>query len=441
MLQYLEPAIGALIVCNSISIGLQADPDIAKWRGWIGFEITFCIIFGAEAFLKMGRCGLYTHFCGSDRTWNMFDFMIVLLAVMDIILTETAMSLDFNPNTFTVFRLIRLTRLARLVQLFRIKSMNELALMVKGLFGGMRTLLWALILLLVFVYALGIILVTLVGVSTTREVIHDPPNFEEDMKTLLGSLVRGMVTVFRCLMGDCSTTGGYPLVPMLHDVYGLWFTIPWVGVVILVTFGLFNLIMAIYLEKTLAAAKNMAESEEALDQQNQVAARRINKLVKRFSAAQRTMKLCTTFDRRTFEHVLAQSTSDQLCDFSMKIDRNSFLFAITDGRVNKLMDDLDIESDRAKLFDVIDADGSGALSLSELIRGLLRLRGEATRSDVLAAVLGVDALLDLVRSLEVKVLANQQAITDTVGAVSETIQVLAKASCANTPRVVKLSSL
>ena len=45
------------------------------------------------------------------------------------------------------------------------------------------------------------------------------------------------------------------------------------------------------------------------------------------------------------------------------------------GKVQKLMDDLDLPPDRANLFEVIDADGSGTLKLTELVQGLLKIRG------------------------------------------------------------------
>lgn len=41
------------------------------------------------------------------------------------------------------------------------------------------------------------------------------------------------------------------------------------------------------------------------------------------------------------------------------------------------MDDLELPSNRAHLFEVIDADGSGTLHIQELVQGLLKLRGEA----------------------------------------------------------------
>lgn len=42
---------------------------------------------------------------------------------------------------------------------------------------------------------------------------------------------------------------------------------------------------------------------------------------------------------------------------------------IQDRRVQGLMDELELPPDRANLFEIIDADGSGTLQLSELVAG------------------------------------------------------------------------
>merc|ERR1712137_37807 len=71
----------------------------------------------------------------------------------------------------------------------------------------------------------------------------------------------------------------------------------------------------------------------------------------------------------------------------------TFLLALNDFSVQNYFENLDISCDRTRLFDVIDADGSGTLELEELLQGLLQVRGDAQRSDILAAVLGVRAIM------------------------------------------------
>jgi len=93
----------------------------------------------------------------------------------------------------------------------------------------------------------------------------------------------------------------------------------------------------------------------------------------------------------------------EIQDLALQIKKSTFLLVLQQKGTQKLLDDLDVPSERARLFDVFDADGNGTLCARELIQGLLRVRGEPQRSDVLASILGVRALLEMVRELQVRV--------------------------------------
>merc|ERR1719414_1182837 len=67
------------------------------------------------------------------------------------------------------------------------------------------------------------------------------------------------------------------------------------------------------------------------------------------------------------------------------------------------MDQLDLDpADRVNIFDILDADGSGSLEVRELITGVLSVRGEARKSDTVAALLAVRAVQDTLRRMEAK---------------------------------------
>merc|ERR1712137_497002 len=180
---------------------------------------------------------------------------------MDIIMEEVAGG--ERVRGLTILRLIRLTRLARLVRVFRLKSLRELTLMVKGLFGGMATLFWAIVLLFVIIFVFGVFMTELVAMSVSKDEL-----FLEDVVPLFRTLEESMATLFRCFTGDCSSEAGRPLVPTMTRTFGVFFAVGWIGCIMLVTFGVFNLIMAVYIENTLSSAKTQhnewnAEKKEA----------------------------------------------------------------------------------------------------------------------------------------------------------------------------------
>ncbi|CAE7724722.1 Cacna1c [Symbiodinium pilosum] len=63
------------------------------------------------------------------------------------------------------------------------------------------------------------------------------------------------------------------------------------------------------------------------------------------------------------------------------------------------MDDLDLPPDRANLFEVIDADGSGTMDVTELVQGMLKIRGDVKKSDTVATLLATKALQEMVTEM------------------------------------------
>merc|ERR1712045_510001 len=65
-----------------------------------------------------------------------------------------------------------------------------------------------------------------------------------------------MFTVFRCFTDGCSASDGTPLPVHFMDSYGPFFALVWVFCTLFVMFGLFNLIMAIFVENTIENGKH-----------------------------------------------------------------------------------------------------------------------------------------------------------------------------------------
>merc|ERR1712098_451080 len=110
--------------------------------------------------------------------------------------------------------------------------MGELRLMMFGVVSGMRVLFWALVLLFGIIYFLAVILNNVLS----RKFLE------------FGSVPQSMFTIFRCFTDGCNAYDGTPLSEHLREEYGVVFVFSYVLTVMLVTFGLFNLIMAIFIE-------------------------------------------------------------------------------------------------------------------------------------------------------------------------------------------------
>lgn len=270
--------------------------------------------------------------------------------------------------------------------------------MVKGLLEGMMTLVWAFLLLFIFIFMIGVAMVFVVKEMNTFGAHTD---HYQELYPFFYSLEMSMLTVFRCLTGDCSTTEGLSLVMLLTKELGPFFVFMWVGVIMITNFGLYNLIMAIYIEKTLAAAKHQNESYQARTREALRLARNTRALLKRFCHAQRQVQCGAELSMFNLQTVLEDSSDRDLEDFDIQISRDTFLLVLQDPVVQNLMDIMEITTTgRENLFDAFDADGSKTLGLKELTQGFLKVRGEPQRSDSLAGSLGVRAILEILRRLE-----------------------------------------
>eukprot|EP00972_Heterocapsa_arctica_P098095 14473028-Heterocapsa_arctica.AAC.1 len=69
--------------------------------------------------------------------------------------------------------------------------------------------------------------------------------------------------------------------------------------------------------------------------------------------------------------------------------------------VNDLLTELDVSfTSRSRLFEVLDADGNGILDINELVSGLMKMRGGAEKSDLIAALLAVRSVQKTAKNLE-----------------------------------------
>lgn len=379
----LEPCACFLIVLNGALLGVQANPSMEDWVGWLYIEAVFILLFIMEFLVRLACAGPLKHFTGQDWIWSYFDLSIIAFAIVDLVVQVTGANLP-GSGCSTALRLFRLTRLTRIMRILRFQMFRELTLMLKGLLGGLRTLGWAMVLLMTAIYVIAVFLTSLLpGDEGILDIIPEAADYFSDVGL-------SMFVAFRCLTGDCTDAAGRSLVVLMSARFGLVFTVPYVLLVMLVTFGIFNLIMAIYVESTLSAARKQDDADKKRCLRVAHAAKQ---LIRRFRAARRRFGTAIQEAPEEDDDDLDDDCWD---DPEVVITRELFLYAIQDRKVQSLMDDLEIQSDRAHLFEVFDARGDGMIPLTQLIQSLLKVRGEPCKSDMVACLIAVQALKDSV---------------------------------------------
>jgi len=436
MSSILEPMVGLMIVANGVLIGVQASYQLDA-DAWFWADFGFAVFFFFEMLIRIGYLGLREHFLGHDWAWNLFDALMVFLAAFDILMT-TLVAEESPAQHFTVMRFLRMTRLVRLARIFRFRFLNELTLMVKGLVGGLRTLAWAMVLLMFTIYIIAVFATMTIGTTPSP---YASAELELERESLFGTVLDSSFTLFRCYIGDCISQDGKPLVKLLANAYGWMLVLAWMLTYLLVAFGIFNLIMAVYIEQTLEASKDDGiKSRCRRERESLRIALTTKRLLVKFCRAQRALMESAAEDtanvtvglvgsqggdrlpaetiaavmrrsegssgsagwlRTSFGRTISENMEDILLDdLDIEISKESFHLILQDPEVQQLMDSLGIPPQRADLFDILDADASGGLQVTELVQGLLKVRGETRKSDIVGSYLGIRAIQESLRRME-----------------------------------------
>ena len=220
LLAYFEPFAAIIYFSYGIMLAFQLDPSYSSWYAWAHFEAAFTLFLLIEIMLRMHLLGCRNYWGGPDRFWNWFDILFAVFSVADF----------FMPLQMMFLKIIRLCRLTRIVKDLRLKMMKELRLMIRGWFAGLRTIAIAFILLFYVIYMISALATTSLGPS------HP---------VLFGTVPVSMFTAFRCYTGDCSDREGFPLTVLLAQEFGTAFVLCYVVSYMLVTMGIFNVILAV----------------------------------------------------------------------------------------------------------------------------------------------------------------------------------------------------
>ncbi|KAJ8350718.1 hypothetical protein SKAU_G00258480 [Synaphobranchus kaupii] len=139
MKQAFDIFIMALIILNMITMMVEVDEQSAQTKeNLYRINVVFIILFTAECVLKMFSLRHYFFTIG----WNVFDFVVVIVSIIGMFLSEVIEKYFVSP---TLFRVIRLARIGRVLRL------------IKGA-KGIRTLLFALMMSLPALFNIGLLL-------------------------------------------------------------------------------------------------------------------------------------------------------------------------------------------------------------------------------------------------------------------------------------------
>eukprot|EP00438_Fugacium_kawagutii_P027541 Skav222825 [mRNA] locus=scaffold4760:49758:56909:+ [translate_table: standard] len=122
-------------------------------------------VFVLETLLKIVALGCDEFWRGEDAPWNIFDFCIVSISVVESMVDLVAQSISAagGSGSFRAMRALRLARTLRGVRIIRVfRYFSALRGLILSIFSTLGSLLWTLLLLLIVFYVFSCIFAQLV---------------------------------------------------------------------------------------------------------------------------------------------------------------------------------------------------------------------------------------------------------------------------------------
>lgn len=328
----------------------QGHEKIPSWS--LPVELTFCALFSIEFALRV-----YAHgrniFYSKDRSWTVFDGLVVFVSVFEVSLDLAVDSDRVGSDTsfFRSMRALRVTRAIRVVRVFRF--FKELRTLTVTILGSFKTLMWSAVMMVLFWYVCGVILTTatyeacsLTPVASMTLHPDCPP-----LKERFGTLRRSVLSLYMAMAGGVDWDAIYSIMGPMDEVYKILFLI----YLFFTMFGVLNIVTGIFVE----SAKEARENDRDMLVRAQL--RYQDKYIKDMI--------------RLFQEIDVSGSGT--------ISRQEFQWHLTDERALAYFEALKLDiSDVATLFDLLDTSKSGGISVEEFLSGCQRLRGESRALDL-----------------------------------------------------------
>mmetsp|Transcript_9556 Transcript_9556/g.23053 ORF Transcript_9556/g.23053 Transcript_9556/m.23053 type:complete len:624 (-) Transcript_9556:17-1888(-) len=329
------------------TLGLGDD----SWGHWPSFRIwstALDIIFTMEWVTRICLDG--TRYF--TQIANIFDSVLVLASLLDLWAFATGFSGRFSRYSMRSVSSLRILRLLNILQF-----VEGLHLLLKACFSFMRSLLWSMVLLTIFLVVGALVLGPLL-----QQVIEEQEVSETDRLWLFeryGTGWRATYTLY-----EITLAGNWPVnTRPVMDSAGDWYGILFVAYITVVVFAVIRVISAVFLKDTLDAAQNDAELQLR------------EKITKQRAYAKKLELIFRAIDINQDGLITEERLQEILSMESVQAYFQTL--------------DLDVHESTA-LFHILD-DGDGGVTLEEFIDGIMRCKGAARAIDQVA--MGADIKL------------------------------------------------
>lgn len=353
MLVILSDAMITMIKVNQGMANLTDTPDGDK------VPLYFSCFYVVELAMK-----IYSHklffFCNHDWAWNIFDTVLVLAVTTSEIISAFARQKDISMGFIRSIRLLKASKVIRVLHMFR--YFDELRKMLRCLVNSALNFVWSAVIL-------GFILLifSMLFVQLMTTALSDPSN------NILSKDRIGIQAAFPSVQGAMltllmSTTGGddWSQYYKLLKNGGWASTALFILYILLFTMAIFNVVTALFVDSALKVAQSDLEAV-ARERQHE-----------NLDVAVDLSDLCIRIDT---EH-------------RGIITLRSFITAMKDADLKSRFELKGVDIRDAKLFfNVLSViTGSEEIDIPNFVTGCMRMRGQASSTDLLTLMCEVQLM-------------------------------------------------
>ncbi|CAE7757300.1 Scn10a [Symbiodinium sp. CCMP2456] len=313
-----------------------------------GLDIFFCAVYLLESGLKMRVHKAY-FFWNEEAPWNVFDLILVILAVYDLIVSlQYDDGHSANMNFMRSLRVVKVSRILRLVRVIRV--FRDLRCMLFSIIWSFSSLFWCLVLIFFVILVFSLLIVQLV----TEHIVEKDVDglVKEDFLYYFGSVQVTMATLYQACTGGVDWRNPYELLEYTGEMGAVAFLF----YVAFFEFAVFNVLTGVFVDHAMKVSA--ADRELALAEQKK----------KERTEAERLRDTCRIID----------SDGDGKISW---VEFHDFL-QFENGYRNMASLGLDIFDSKKFFKNLMVMTNQREIEITQFVSGCMRMKGAATGIDL-----------------------------------------------------------
>jgi len=327
-------------------------------------------------------------------------------------------------------RVLRISRVCRLMKLLKSPLLRDLANILVSFWIALPALGSVLFIFLAIVYLVGILFRLIFGPAEGQDLLSECPDpdtlddWEDQVckihylygEVYFGTVKKSMFTTFLFMLGNFDSAAGRSLAVAFANGYGDIFKCIFCVGMISNFFGLFNIITAVFVDSTISGLKhNEFKRKYARQYERAFVQGKLTTLVDRIQHV-----TCSHDAPRARDRVMMDIKTSKASQADVELTEEDFMRVIEDEAVKTLLEDLDVDiMNPTGLFDTFDPEGTGRITITEMVQAILRLRGDPQKTDLIASWVALRSLHQKFDRFQLTFLRAHEAQRASLGAPAE----------------------